>query len=116
MQDPLLQDHVLQDVLLQHPLLQARCGRMPAAGCMNMIEPLQVLLEKYLGLRKGMLANTVLASLITSANTVLCTAPVDFLRTQVLTLSDTLFRCMHAHLVRCSHGTDVMIPGTDNAQ
>jgi len=41
-------------------------------------------LEDKAGMRKGTTANTAIASVITAANTVLCTAPVDYLRTQVM--------------------------------
>ena len=42
----------------------------------------KVLLDEYGGMRKGGMMNTAFASLLTSANTVLFSAPVDFLRTQ----------------------------------
>ena len=41
-------------------------------------------LEGQIGLKKGSTGNTIGAALITSANTVIFTAPVDFLRTQVM--------------------------------
>ena len=50
--------------------------------------PHQVL-EARLGLRKGSTPNTLGAAFITSAATVLFTAPVDFLRTQVIARPST---------------------------
>lgn len=44
----------------------------------------KVAVEEKGGLRQGSAPNTVAASFITAANVVVCSAPVDFLRTQVM--------------------------------
>jgi hypothetical protein len=44
----------------------------------------QLLMEDYAGMRKGTVGNFCGASILTACNTVLWTAPADFLRTQIM--------------------------------